>query len=60
MNLLDATVIDLLGKPYKKFGTRPWWVDVKYTCYGKEGVTTLMYKTEEEVNQVKEGLIIQV
>jgi len=34
---------------------RKWWVKVKYTCYGQENTTPLMFDTEELSKSVKVG-----
>lgn len=53
MNLLECTIIEIISPPY--FMYRKWWVKVKYTCYGQENTTPLMFDTEELSKSVKVG-----
>lgn len=53
MNLLDAKVTRVLGKPEFKY--EKWWVRVAYDCWGRESETKLMFDTEAEAEAVKVG-----
>ena len=54
MNLIDAVVTEILSVvPYKKYDR--WWVDVSYNSYGVPGTTSLMFKTQEEAENVHVG-----
>lgn len=66
MNLLDATITELVGEPkevpYRSNGTlHSWWKQrVKYNCGGVPGETSMVADTEEEINQVHVGQEIKV
>jgi hypothetical protein len=53
MNLLEANVTKVLGKPFHKW--EKWWIEVEYECYGRISKTELMFSTEEKANSVDIG-----
>ncbi|MNO84273.1 hypothetical protein D3C76_756100 [compost metagenome] len=53
MNLVDCRVIEVLGKPYKRYGK--WWRDVRYSSWGSDSKTELMFQTEAEAEAVQVG-----
>jgi hypothetical protein len=57
MNLLDATVLEVLGEPYEGYGK--WWVKVRYECWGREGTCSVMRQTEDEARAVAPGFVFQ-
>ena len=57
MNLLDAVVTKVLGKPEQKYGY--WFVKVEYNCYGVRSRGEVMVSSEEEANNIKEGYTFQ-
>jgi hypothetical protein len=55
MNVLDATVREIKGDPYKKYGK--WWVDVISDCWGSPTETSLFFPTKEEAEQLTVGYV---
>ncbi len=58
MNLLNHTIIEIIGEPYYKdngSGNYHWWLKVKANCYGHISENTLMYDSKEEVLKTKVG-----
>lgn len=54
MNLLDATVKEVLSDPYEKYNV--WWVKVMATCWSDTpNEKELYFKTKEEALAVKPG-----
>ena len=53
MNLLDATVLEVLGPPVTEYGKLI--VHVRYDCEGIEGTTTIMCDNQEQLALVKPG-----
>lgn len=58
MNLLNATVVAILGNPEKKYNA--WFVKVRINCYGRISETHVMFKSEEEANNLKLGAEVMV
>lgn len=58
MNVLDAHITGIVGKPYQRYSH--WFQKVKYNCYGHESNGTIMRKTKEGCEKVKVGDVIQV
>lgn len=55
MNLVEATVIEIVGEPYEKYGK--WWVNVVGDCYGRKTESFLMFETEEDARSLKVGTV---
>lgn len=53
MNLLDATVVDILSRPYER-GIY-WCVDVKINVYGSISESSVYFKTKEEAEKCSVG-----
>lgn len=53
MNLLDATVTEIVGKPYFMYGK--WFLKVKAECWGSPTESTLMFATEEQAKAITPG-----
>ena len=53
MNVLDAYVTEIHGKPYQMYGR--WWVSVTSDCEGRPTTGPLMFNSEEEALAVKIG-----
>ena len=53
MNLVECIVTKVLGVPVFKYDY--WWLKVKYTSYGVEGETTLMFHLKDEALRVEKG-----
>jgi len=53
MNLVDATVTEVIDMPYFKYEV--WWRKVKYQSWGQPGQTELMFSTEEAALKCKTG-----
>jgi hypothetical protein len=58
MNLIDATVLEVLGEPYLRYGK--WFVKCKISAYGCESETDAMFSTKEQADLFKVGDIFQV
>lgn len=58
MNLIDAVVTQVLGKPYFKYNY--WFVDVEYNGYGRTSKTNIMCSTEETAKAIKVWYTFQV
>ena len=54
MNTLDAYVKKVMSKK-PRYQYEKYWVKVEYLCYGLTSTVDLMFETEEEAMQVKEG-----
>ena len=54
MNKLNAYVKKVISKnPIYQYGK--YWIKVEYLCYGLTSTADLMFDTEKEALQVKEG-----
>lgn len=53
MNLINASIIQILGNPYQSFGK--WFVKVKVSSYGRHSESTQMRDTREECELLKIG-----
>ncbi|HBM8825541.1 TPA: hypothetical protein L0V27_003893 [Escherichia coli] len=53
MNLVDAFVKKVISGPYEEYGK--WWIDVEYISWGVPGKTRLMFESNEQALEVKEG-----
>lgn len=53
MNLVDATIVKILGPPNRKYGK--WWIKVKVEAWGVESETHLMANTKKEIETYKVG-----
>ena len=58
MNLVDATIIKVIGSPYSKYGK--WFVDVKVEAYGAESLTSEMFSTKVLADKLKVGDTVQI
>ena len=53
MNLLEATVVEILSEPYQMYGY--WWVKVLYECYGQNSETSLFFDSYTATKNIKIG-----
>lgn len=53
MNLIDAVVVEILGKP--RFEYKRWFIKVKADSMGGISTHDLMFNTEEECLKVEVG-----
>lgn len=53
MNLLDATVTEIIGEPELKYGK--WFIKVKADCWGAVTESSLMFSSKEQALAVKPG-----
>ena len=54
MNRLNAYVKKVMSnKP--RYQYKKYWIKVEFLCYGLTSTVDLMFETEEEAMQVKEG-----
>lgn len=53
MNLLECTVVEVYGQPYKLYGK--YFVNVKSECYGNLFDSKIMLDTLSEALIVKKG-----
>ena len=58
MNVIDATVIEILGKPELKYNK--WFVKAKVSAYGRESETDQMFSSKSEAEAFKVGDTVQV
>lgn len=53
MNVLECKVIEILSKPVYKY--RKWWLKVRYSCYGKNATTQLLFDRKEDAEDIEVG-----
>lgn len=53
MNLIDCTVVKILGEPKEKYGK--FWVSVEYEAYGRTSVTEIMCENYHEAEMITIG-----
>ncbi len=58
MNVIDATVVEILSEPELKYGK--WFVKAKINAYGSESETDQMFQNESEAKAFKVGDTVQV
>lgn len=57
MNLIDAKVTKIIGKPYYKY--RKWWIKVESIDMDGLSKDNLMFDTKEEAEAVQPGYKFQ-
>ena len=59
MNLIDAWIVEIIS--VSRGEIVPYWlVEAKVTAYGREAITTILKKSEEEAKAVKVGDVVQI
>ncbi|MEJ2995996.1 hypothetical protein WDJ83_13920 [Escherichia coli] len=59
MNLIDAWIVEIIS--VSRGEIVPYWlVEAKVTAYGRELITTILKKSEEEAKAVKVGDVVQI
>ncbi|ARA17732.1 MULTISPECIES: hypothetical protein [Enterobacteriaceae] len=59
MNLIDAWIVEIISVSCGEIV--PYWlVEAKVTAYGRESITTILKKSEEEAKAVKVGDVVQI
>ena len=59
MNLTDAWIVEIIRVSRGEIA-RYWLVEAKVTAYGRESITTILKKSEEEAKAVKVGDVVQI
>ncbi len=57
MNLIDAKVTKVIGKPYYKYFK--WWIKVESIDMGGQTTDNLMFDTKEEAERIQPGYKFQ-
>ena len=59
MYLVDAWIVEIIS--VSRGEIVPYWLDeAKVTAYGRESITTILKKSEEEAKAVKVGDVVQI
>lgn len=58
MNILDAKIVEVVGKPEIKDGK--WFVRFKVDCYGRICETQLLFSTKEAAESLKVGDVVKI
>ena len=59
MNLIDAWIVEIIS--VSRGEIVPYWLaEAKVTAYGRESITTILKKSEEEAKAVKVGDVVQI
>ncbi|WP_368542338.1 hypothetical protein [Enterobacter soli] len=59
MNLIDAWIVEMIS--VSRGEIVPYWlVEAKVRAYGRESITTILKKSEEEAKAVKVGDVVQI
>jgi hypothetical protein len=58
MNVVDATVIEILSDPYSAYGK--WFVRAKVTSWGAESEIDQMFYSESDAKKLKVGDTVHI
>ena len=59
MNLTDAWIVEIISVSRGEIAP-DWLVEAKVTAYGRESITTILKKSEEEAKAVKVGDVVKI